>query len=89
MAGLIRKYQCAIAVLSINQMAFEETLVSLVENLEILWLMTKNSKHQAEKIFSRDLPADRFISFLEEVSEGYRRQGWLAGSQQNTEAAKR
>jgi glycosyltransferase involved in cell wall biosynthesis len=67
LAGLITENKCGIAVPPDNPDAFADALIRLADDSALRKRMGENSRRLAESEFSRDLLADRLVSFLEAV----------------------
>jgi glycosyltransferase involved in cell wall biosynthesis len=65
--GLITENNCGIAVPPEDPNAFADALILLADNPALRKSMGENSRRLAESEFSRDLLADRLVSFLEAV----------------------
>ena len=67
LAGLITGNNCGIAVQPDNPDAFADSLIRLADDSALRKRMGENSRRLAEREFSRNLLADRLVSFLEAV----------------------
>jgi glycosyltransferase involved in cell wall biosynthesis len=65
LAGLIKEESCGVAVPPGDPEAFADALERLADDRELARGMGQNARGLAEREFSRDLLADRFIRFLE------------------------
>lgn len=65
LAGLITQNECGIAVEPGNPQSLADSLEQLANDRSRSKHMGLNARSLAEKVFSRDLLADQFISFLE------------------------
>jgi glycosyltransferase involved in cell wall biosynthesis len=67
LADLIGEHRCGIAVPPRNPEAFADALCSLADDPRLRREYGRNARHLAEKMFSRDLLATRFVDWLEDV----------------------
>lgn len=68
LADLITQNECGIAVEPENPDAFADALVELADKRNLALQMGLNARSLAGREFSRDLLAERFISFIEECA---------------------
>jgi len=68
LADMIRENNLGIVVPADNPQAFADGLILLLDNNDLKLQCGKNARVFAETYFSRELLADKFVTFLEEVS---------------------
>ncbi len=69
LADMIKENKCGMVVPPNNAEAFAEALITLADNPELRKSYGANARKLAEKEFSRDELAGKFVGFLEEVNE--------------------
>ena len=67
LADMIKEYQCGIAVPADDPVALAQGLIHLADSPELRTVYGKNARDLAEKSFSRQDLADKFVNFLEEI----------------------
>lgn len=67
LADIIRENNCGVVVPPDNANTFADTLIYLADHPDKRRIMGANSRHLAEKQFSRDELSDRFVEFLEKM----------------------
>lgn len=68
LADMIQENNLGVVVPADNPQRFADGLISLLDNNNLKLQCGKNARAFAETYFSRELLADRFVTFLEEVS---------------------
>jgi glycosyltransferase involved in cell wall biosynthesis len=68
LSELIQENQCGVSVPPNNPVAFAEGLIHLADNPELRKIYGRNARALAEKCFSRQYLADKFVNFLEEFN---------------------
>jgi glycosyltransferase involved in cell wall biosynthesis len=69
LSDMIIKNHCGVVVPPDNATAFADALIYLADHPEERKTMGANSRLLAEKQFSRDQLSNKFVDFLEEISE--------------------
>jgi glycosyltransferase involved in cell wall biosynthesis len=69
LSDMITENKCGVVVPPDNATAFAEGLIYLADHQEERGTMGTNSRILAEKQFSRDQLADKFVDFLESFSQ--------------------
>jgi glycosyltransferase involved in cell wall biosynthesis len=67
LSDMINENNCGVVVTPEDASSFADALIELADNLEKRKVMGINSRLLAEKEFSRDELADKFVRFLEGV----------------------
>lgn len=68
LADMIQEHCLGVVVPTDDPQAFAKGLISLLDNNDLKVQCGKNARTFAEEHFSRNLLADKFVAFLEEVS---------------------
>ncbi|HLR37627.1 MAG TPA: glycosyltransferase family 4 protein [Chitinophagaceae bacterium] len=69
LADMIQEHKCGEVVESNNPESFADALIKMADSLQLREEYGRNSRALAEQQFNRDILAQKFVSFLEEVNE--------------------